>query len=54
MDCLQKKGVHEFNCIFKWFNKNHMKGNADKNHFLVSSNLELPSGLIIKNVRYND
>ena len=24
--------------IFKWPNENHMKGNNDKNHFLVSSN----------------
>ena len=40
--------------IFKWLYKNHMKGNTDKNHFLASSNSELPSGLIINNVRYNN
>ena len=32
--------------IFKWLNENHMRGNTDKNHFLVSSNLELPGTTI--------
>ena len=37
--------------IFNWLYENHVKGNTDKNHFLVSSNLEVPSGLIINNAR---
>ena len=45
LDVVINKSEESTNKLFQWFRNNHMKGNADKCHLMVTSNYEVSANI---------